>query len=302
MPILAVYVTIRICLNVLKNLENHYVFLRSNIVLSTAVVILFLAVPFFGQADGEKKADAKASPSPTPALALNTKDGTKTFTAEQIADSTIFIYGFGGGRALLDQIRKTTTERGKSIITSADGKVENVAYSRYVLRGASLTKDRIRLDQEFPNARYSLIWNEGSVFGIVNNTQFVPSDEAAKKYENSIFRGIDALLRYKEDESKIELSGREKIMGVDLYVVDITDKKERKTRFYISVKSLRIMQITYEDGGVKFKRKFYNHNYAQGTLVPYRSVLTANDKVVEETEIGTVTFGQKVEEDIFKAN
>lgn len=275
-------------------------FLRSNIVLSAAVIILFLSVPFFGQTDGEKKADAKPGPSPTPALALNTKDGTKSFTAEQIADSSIFIYGFGGGRVLLDQIRKTTTERGKSIITNPDGKVDNVAYTKYILRGASLNKDKIRLDQEFPNARYSLIKNEDNMFGIFNNTQFVPNDDAVKKFENLIFRGVEALLRYKEDESKIELGSREKIMGVDLYVLDVTDKMDRKTRFYISVKSLRIMQITYEEGGVKFKRKFYNHNYAQGTLVAFRSVLTANDKVVEETEIGTITFGQKVEEDIFK--
>ncbi len=276
-------------------------FLRSNIVLSTAVVILFLAVPFFGQADSEKKADAKPSPSPTPALALNSKDGTKVFTAEQIADSAIFIYGFGGGRTLLDQIRKTTTERGKSIRTNADGKVENISYSRYILRGSSLEKDKVRLDQEFPNARYSLVKNEDVVFGVVNNTTFVPSDEAAKRFEDSIFHGIEALLRFKEDESKIELSGREKIMGVDLYMIDVTDKKERKTRFYVSVKSLRIMQLDYEFGGVKYKRKFYNHNYAQGTLVPYRSTLTANDKVIEETQIGTITFGQKVEEDLFKS-
>lgn len=273
-------------------------FLRSNIILSTAGVILFLVVPFFAQVDADKKTAAK--PSPTPALALNTKDGTKSFTAEQIADSAIFIYGFGGGRVLLDQIRKTTTERGRSVFTNTDGKVDNVAYTKYILRGASLAKDKVRLDQEFPNARFSLIRNEDNLFGIFNNTQFVPNDDAAKKFDNAIFRGIEALLRYKEDESKIELGSREKIMGVDLYVVDVTDKKDRKTRFYISVKSLRIMQLTYEDGGVKYKRKFYNHNYAQGTLVPFRSVLTANDKVVEETEIGTVTFGQKVDEDIFK--
>jgi hypothetical protein len=61
------------------------------------------------------------------------------------------------------------------------------------------------------------------------------------------------------------------------------------------------MMLEYEDGGVKYKRKFYNYNYAQGTLVPYRSVLWANDKVVEETQISTITFGQKVDEDLFKA-
>jgi hypothetical protein len=61
------------------------------------------------------------------------------------------------------------------------------------------------------------------------------------------------------------------------------------------------MMLEYEDAGVKYRRKFYNYNYAQGTLVPYRSVLWAGDTVVEETEINTITFGQKVDEDIFRA-
>ncbi len=90
-------------------------------------------------------------------------------------------------------------------------------------------------------------------------------------------------------------------MGVDFYMIDVTDKLSRKTRFYVSTKSFRVMMLEYEDAGVKYRRKYYNYNYAQGTLVPYRSVLWAGDKVIEETEINTITFGQKVDEDLFKA-
>ena len=59
--------------------------------------------------------------------------------------------------------------------------------------------------------------------------------------------------------------------------------------------------LSYDDEGVKYRRKFYDYNYAQGTLVPFRSVLWAGDKIVEEIEIGTVTYGQKVDEELFKA-
>jgi hypothetical protein len=62
------------------------------------------------------------------------------------------------------------------------------------------------------------------------------------------------------------------------------------------------MMIDYEDEGIKYRRKFYNYNYAQGTLVPFRSTLMANDKVIEESEILTVTYGQKVGEELFKAS
>ena len=271
-------------------------FLRLNIVLSAAIVTFCFSAALFAQAETAKTVVTKATPTP------DTKAPAKPATAEQISEAAIFIYGFGGGRVTLDQIRKTTIEKGKTTFIYADGKSEQASYQRFIARGTALAKDKIRLDQEFPNARYSLIFNDDKIHGLFNNTVFTPREDASKAFETSIFRGLEMLLRYKENESKVELAGREKLMGVEFFMIDVTDKKDRKARFYISVKSYRIMMITYEDGGVKYKRKFYNHNYAQGTLVPYRSVLTADDKVTEETEIGTITFGQKVEDDLFKAN
>ena len=37
----------------------------------------------------------------------------------------------------------------------------------------------------------------------------------ALAFQNQIWHGLEALLRYKENESKLELAGREKIMGVE---------------------------------------------------------------------------------------
>ena len=116
-----------------------------------------------------------------------------------------------------------------------------------------------------------------------------------------IVRGLEALLRYKENESTIELAAREKVMGVDFHVVEVTDKQGRQTKFYISARQFRVMMLTYEDGGIKYKRKFYDYNYAQGTLVPFRTILWAGDKIIEETDIGTITYGQKVDEGLFTA-
>jgi hypothetical protein len=95
---------------------------------------------------------------------------------------------------------------------------------------------------------------------------------------------------------------KETVEGVESYIVDLTDKENRKTRFYISTKQLRVKMLEYEDAGVKFRRKFYDYNYAQGTLVPFRTVLWADNKIVEEAEIGTVTYGQKIDENLFAAS
>ena len=274
--------------------EKSLVFLRFN----RSIVTVFLLLCGALSALAQETTPGKAKSAPTP----DKNAAAKPVSAEAIVETTLFVYGIGGGRATLNQIRKTTIERGRTTYTAADGKAEEVTYQRYVLRGDKLAKEKIRLDQTYPNAKYSLLYDGEKVFGIVNNTVFVPREDTAKAFESNMFHGIEALLRYKEDESKIELAEREKIMGVEYYVIEVTDKAERKTRFYISVKSFRVMMLTYEEASVKYRRKFYDYNYAQGTLVPYRTVLWAKDKIAEETEVGTVSYGQKVDEGLFSAN
>lgn len=244
----------------------------------------------------DKRPAAKPSPTPDP------KETGKPVTAEQLVDSALFIYGFGGGRATLNQIRKTTSEHGKFILTAANGKPETVNYQRWIIRGESLDKEKIRLDQEFSSSRYGLVLDDNKIYGVFNNTVFNPREEVVKNFEYGIYHGLEALFRFKENGSTVEMAGREKDMGVEYYLLDVTDTKNRKTRFYVSVKTLRVLMLTYEEDGIKFKRKFYDQRYAQGTLVPYRSVLTANDKVVEEQNISSITFGQKVDEDLFKTS
>lgn len=262
--------------------------------------IILLTFAFSGLSFAQAKPSPTQTPKPIP-IGTPQKIDLKNLTAEQIVESAIVLYGFPGGRVTLNQIRKTTFERGTASLTNAEGKVDRVPYQRFVIRGESLAKERIRLEQDFPSARYSLVFSDEKTFGVYNNTVFTPREDATRIFENQIVHGLEALLRYKENGSKIELGGKEKLMGVDYHVIDVTDKQDRKTRFYISAKSYRVMMLTYEDSGVKYKRKFYDYNYAQGTLVPFRTILWADDRVVEETDVGTITFGQKVDEDMFKA-
>lgn len=222
-------------------------------------------------------------------------------TAEQVAESAITIYGGLGGRESLDRIRKTAFERGKMKINNSEGTV-NANYERWIIRGDNLEKERIRFDQQFPNTKYALIYDGEKLFGILDNIVFTPKEETSKSFEHQIWHGLEALLRYKENGSKIELAGRDKILGVDFYLLDVTDRENRKTRFYVSAKTFRVMMLEYENAGTKYLRKFYDYNYAQGTLVPYRTVLWADDQQIEETEILTITFGQRVEENMFRGN
>lgn len=247
----------------------------------------------------KEKTDKKVKQE-KPNTKKQTADLNKPATAEQVAESAIFIYGGLLGRQNLNQIRKTTIERGKISFTDAKGKTEAANYERWILRGENLNKERIRFDQVFPDAKFALVYNNEKIFGLYNDSVFTPRDDASNSFQSQIWHGLEALLRYKENEAKLELAGRDKIFGVDFFLLDVIDKQNRKTRFYVSSKSFRVMMLEYEEAGVKYKRKFYDYNYAQGTLVPYRSVLWANDKQIEEVEVGTITFGQKIEDAMFQ--
>ncbi len=272
---------------------------RYNSLLTLLLLTLSSVFIALGQ-EPVKTDEKKAEATPTPLVSA--KDALKNPTAEQIAETSIFLYGLGGGRATLNQIRKTAIERGKISVASADGKMEQATYQRWTTRGDTIGKEKIRLDQEFPTARYSLIFSDEKIFGIFNNSVFTPREDASRAFQNQIVYGIETLLRYKEGESKLELVGKDKIAGVDMHIIDVIDKQNRKTRFYLSAKSFRVMMLTYEDEGIKYRRKFYDYNIAQGTLVAYRSVLYAGDKIVEETDIGTVTYGQKIDDGLYSAN
>ena len=244
--------------------------------------------------------DKKSKNNDKKADKIDLKKGLKT--GVQVAEFAIIVYSNSPfGRARLNQIRKTTVEIGKIRVTNPDGSIVNSNYEQKIMRGESLEKERIRLNQKFPDAEYSLIYDGKKTFGLYNDSVFTPREDAVRSFENRIWRGTEALLRYKENGSEVKLENEEKIMGVTLYVVRLTDKDKRETTYYVSKKTLRVMMLTYEDSGVKYRRKFYNHNYAQGILVPYRSVLWANDQVVEEKDISTITFGQTLDEGIFQS-
>jgi hypothetical protein len=238
------------------------------------------------------------------ASAFATQQQKKTFTAEEIAESTILIYG---SRPVLNQIRRNGIERGRVVRYGADGRNEEASYERRFVRGESTDKDKIRLDQKAQSLEYSLIYGGGRLWGIINGAAFTPRQDAAATFLSQQRHSIDTLLRYKENGSTLTLIGREKQKGIDLYVLDLVDKDKQSTRYYISVKTLHILWLEYQEpssaGGapIKFVRKFYDYRYAQSTLVPYRSVLVENGKDSVETRIMTVTFGIKIDDSVFKS-
>jgi len=283
-------------------------FLRRLLIVATVFVALLIAgavsrsesVAFAQQQTPATAADKKPAQKTE-----KTDKNPKSFTAEQVAESSIFVYG---GRPTLTLIRRNGLERGRICKPNCEvGKTEEAVYERRYVRGDSMDKDKIRLDQKMPTLEYSLIYGSGHLWGIINGASFTPRQDAADTFMAQHRHSLDTLLRYKENGSTLNLVGRDKQKGLDLFVVDVVDKDKNSTRYYISAKTLHVLWLEYEEpapGGsapLKYSRKFMDYRIAQGTLVPYRTVLIEDGKQVQETRILTVTYGVKLDDALFKS-
>jgi hypothetical protein len=233
-------------------------------------------------------------------------DDPKAPTAEQIAETVIAFAGNGLGRAILDQIRRNGLERGRLTRTGKDGRAEEVRYELRFVRGDKPEKDKVRLDSKTPQAEYTLVYGGGRIFGIINGSIFTPRADTTADFLAQQTHSIDALLRYKEKGSKLSSAGKDKHLGVEVYVVDLTDKENQRTRYFVSAKTFRVLWLEYEEtppgtaSAVKYVRRFYDYRQAQNTWVPYRTVLMEDGKQTVETRILTITYGVKMEDSLFQ--
>lgn len=285
----------------LRSILTSTVFFALLLCMSTPAVIAAYAYDAPGQSQTtDTTADTKQAKK-----AQKADPNQKNFTAEQIAESAIYIYG---SRPLLEQIRRNGIERGRVCKPTCDvpGKAEEATYERRFVRGESSEKDKVRLDQKMPTIEYSLIYGGGRLWGIINGAAFTPKEDTANTFLSQHRHSVDTLLRYKENGSTLNLVGREKHKGLDLYVLNLVDKDKTTTRYYISARTLYIRWLEYEEQGgsagpVKYVRRFLDHRYAQGTLVPYKTILLEDGKQLQETKILTVTFGIKLDDSLFKS-
>ena len=158
---------------------------RSSIIVLALVAVAVVATSFF--------------------TASTRADQPKVLTAEQIVETVIAV---SGGRVGLSQIRRNGLERGRMSRMTEDGRPEEARYELRFVHADKIEKDKVRIDCKTPQAEYSLINSEGRVFGIINGSPFTPRADATADFISQQTHSIDALLRYKENESKISSAER----------------------------------------------------------------------------------------------
>ena len=235
----------------------------------------------------------------------------KLTPAEGVVEVAILAYG---GRQQLQNARANVQEQGTIRLATDQGDSTGTFMLRSIRRDKSW-EDLLRVDLDLtpPGAEsqsgvdYTIAFNGASVWSAQNDRYLTTRPEVEEAFKAQLVRDYITLLRYKEDGSKIELKDPETIVGLQAYVVELTLPDGKKTKYWLSAKTFRILHLEYEvktaEGQpTKFRISYYYTppRVAQNTLVPTRRVMTQDGKFVQEISISTLNFSQKLDQEIFQ--
>jgi len=274
----------------------------------------------------DNKKDSKKKPSdmgkkdetklPTAAELKKEATPVKLSPVETMAELSILAYG---GRKQLENVRGSISEGGTIRLVTDNGDLSG-KYLLRSIRKAKTWEDLLRVDLELsPPAstdrpgggdqtiRYTVTYNGASVWSAQNGQYITPRPEAEAAFRAQLSHEYTALLRYKEDGSKLELAPPETVVGVDTNVIDLTNPNGEKTRYWLSTKTYRIIHAEYElklpnsSAATKYHIDYYYVPFrvVQNTLVPTRRVMSQDGKVVQEITIGPINYSAKLDPEVF---
>jgi hypothetical protein len=233
---------------------------------------------------------------------------------ETIVELAIIAYG---GRKQLETVRAGIHEEGTIRLATDQGDLTG-DFSLRSIRREKTWQDLLRVDLNLtppgaeprPGAgvKYTIAFNGASVWSAQNNQYVNPRPEADASFRAQLTHEYMALLRYKEDGSKLELVGPETVVGVDTNVIDLTNPNGEKTRFWISTKTYRVLHLEYElkpaeaQTVTKYRISYYYSpiRVVQNTLVPVRRVMMQDGKFVQEITLNNITYSAKLDPEIFQ--
>ncbi|HJQ27440.1 MAG TPA: hypothetical protein VKA60_26380 [Blastocatellia bacterium] len=249
----------------------------------------------------KKKAEAKATQ-------------VKLSPVELLVETSIFAYG---GRKGLETARAAIHEEGTIRLASDQGDLTG-SYSLRAMRREKSWLDLLRVDLEMsppggndsnrPAIKYVIGFNGASVWSAQNGQYMTLAPSAERAFRAQLTHEYTALLRYKEDGSKIELAGPDTVVGVETNMIDLTTPNGDKTRFWVSTKTYRVVQCEYEvklddsQPPTKYLLKYFYTPFkvVQNTLVPVRRLMTQDGKFVQEITITSAVYSAKLDPEIFQ--
>jgi hypothetical protein len=221
-------------------------------------------------------------------------------TAEELAEIVLFAYG---GRTELQQVRTSGIEEGTIKLTGEDKDIEGRITRRFSRKSAD-AQDLTRIDVKLPNQEITFGFNGFTVWAARDGIGFTPDVGAEKSFSASLIHNYESLLRYKELGGTLERVGTESIVGIENLLLDLTHKNGAKTRYFISSKSYRILHLEYEvalsdEKPTKFRESFFDFRPIQNTVVPAKSILYENGRLIQEILFTQIRYHTPIDEETF---
>ncbi len=225
---------------------------------------------------------------------------------EDIVERAIYAYG---SRPAIYGIQRNGVIKANVKLTSPDGVREGIATSKFI-RKPKLAEDLLLLTLEFGTTRF-VIGFDGKQGWTQSNgeLQDPPSTETIAAFRNAHAHSYETLLRYKENDAKIEYAGTKPFgPNNELDLIDLTLPDGTKTRYEVSRKFNRVIYLDYEDQPsapeakpVKYRLYFKDFRVIQNTLVPYDIQVFRDGVLSEERKLVEVAYNVQLEESAFKS-
>jgi hypothetical protein len=222
---------------------------------------------------------------------------------EEIVEKTILAYG---SRAAVYKVQNNGSLRAQIKFFSPEGDREGESVTKFI-RKQKMSEDLIMIELNLPGTKYSIGFDGKSPWIIHNGEIQTPSEQEIKAFRTAQEHSYEALLRYRENNYKLEYAGSSKLGTLDLDQIDLISPDGLRTRYEISRRTYRVLYINYEDKPdpnaepTKYRLYFTDFKPIQNTLVPYKTQVFQNGKLVEERKITEAVFNIQLDEKAFKA-
>ncbi len=176
------------------------------------------------------------------------------------------------------------------------------------IRKPKLMEDLVILELDLPDTKFTMGFDGEKTWALNNTERTELSPELATAFRSSYAHSYEALLRYKEDGSKLDLIDTKKIASLEIDVIDLTTADGQKTRYEVSRRSGRVLYLEYETKPatpdvkpIKYRLHYKDFKLVQNAIIiPYKTVVYENDVLVEERTVIEAAFSGQMEEKIFK--
>lgn len=224
----------------------------------------------------------------------------KTPSVEKLVDFARINYG-----ALI--LQKNGTIKNNLKLINSDNVREGRSTLKYIHK-PKLMEDLVMLELDLPDTKFTMGFDGEKTWATSNGEKTELSPELSAAFRSSYAHSYEALLRYKEDGSKVEYVTTKKIASLEIDVIDLTMTDGTKTRYEVSRRTGHVLYLEYdakpaspEAKPIKYRLHFKDFKVVQNAIIiPYTTVVYENDVIVEERTVIEAAFGVQMEEKIFK--